>query len=146
MWSSEQSKATARCKGWKPLESSGGISADVRCCNHVFVHKTTTNLPTLYIINFDNAYHSYISPHVTTSVFLPLLDPSSELRLHGSRTEWQHPLWLLLPGGAPGHLPGPGHGGHRQGHELELRLHCGVRRKLRGKRRGRVHSKVPRGR
>ena len=83
---------------------------------------------------------------VPLSLSSPLVDPSGELRLHGPRAQRQHPLRLLLPRGAPGHLPGPGHGGHCQSHALELRLHRGFWGELRGKWRWCVHSEVSGGR
>ena len=78
---------------------------------------------------------------IILSIFLPT-DPPSELRLHSSRAQWQHPLRLLLTRGTARHLPGPGHGGHCKGHALELRLHSGLRGQLWRERRRCFHPEV----
>lgn len=73
-------------------------------------------------------------------------DPSGELRIDRSGIERQQPLRLLLPGGPAGLVPGAGHAGHRQSYGLELRVHLGLRGKLRRERSGRLRADLKRGR
>lgn len=67
------------------------------------------------------------------------LDPPDQLRLNCPRAERQQSLRLLLPCGATRLLPGSGHDGHCHSDGVELRVHAGLRGKLRGEWSGGVH-------
>ena len=65
-------------------------------------------------------YSIIIASPVTRLCLLYCVDPPDQLCFHGSRAEWQEPLWVLHQGSASWLLPGPSHVWHRQGHGLEL--------------------------
>lgn len=67
-------------------------------------------------------------------------DSTDQLRINSPWVEWRQTLWLLLTSGSSRLIPGSSYGGHHSSFGLDLCVHSGLGRQLRGKGSGGFYS------